>query len=765
MKKLIISTVFLLAIFSAKPLFAIFTENWTGADPDRPISFLYHPTAINWDITVHSRDGHSDGPWGDYRNYNLMQQPWDAQHTDTCGPPPGVHTIQAYEDNAYICKQHMMTSTFGPGASQVVLTPNHLLDLSQGDAVVRFNISTLRTAGRDYWQVNLTPLEDHQQLVHGEVTADLNGFPKNTIMVGLSTSESNNGTARAKGRIQASQIDQNHNRTALSEVRNTEYDDFLTPDLQRRDTFEIKLTQNRTHLTVCMPDYGKCFIDTDLLQPFPSTSAVIQFSHHSYNPYKDCNGSALCAPNTYHWDDFYMEPTIPFEIIKSTQRSHQVANEQPITVNFNRPATAGSRLRFAALARTNTLQVSYDGGNSWQQATPQRMQTYDDGVFWSYFTGDVNNGGTVPQGITSVQIKGQGSWRGDFIVVRDISLWSNPVLPPSLPPSLTPIETPASTATPAPVPTQGQLSPTPSPTPTPIDAPETPNSLFQEDFANISGALDGVNGWRAYNTWVETAPFFGIDQALTLSGNDARAYRPLPVGIGQGQRGILHFRIKRTGTADVSVGLSDLTDPINLNAYEVQMGSRLNSSGSNQFVIRSGGSDANTSGQFEPDQWHCIWLVIDNASDYYQAYALGGAYNEVTQLQSEGQNFFYFRNSTGDRLQTFYAQMDGGSAKVYIDDIYMMPDQTELTSRTPSCQSQSTNENGTSQLTVQAADVLSANSSIQYAMPSGYRTNSDGRFSIETFDSGKPDPDIDLNQNAAPIGEPIMDIFLPFASN
>ncbi|MEM7332896.1 MAG: hypothetical protein AAF490_12480 [Chloroflexota bacterium] len=422
--KPVLAVLFVLLVILAAPEVTTFTEDWTGSSPDSPASFLSHPTGVNWDITSHARNGHSDGPWGQFRNFDKLPSEWEAHHTETCSAPPGTHTVQEFADTVFICREHMMTSTFGPGAAQVVLTPNHFLDLSDEEAVVRFDISTLRTAGRDYWQVNLTPLLDHQQLVSGAIVADFNGFPRNSIMINLKLVDSTFGTSRAPGEIDAFQIDNNFVSTALPPVFNVNYDDFLEPDAARRDTLEIKLTNNRSHLSVCMPVYSKCFFDTDLYQPFPSDLAVVQFSHHSYNPYKNCSGSALCAPNTYHWDNFHLEPTIPFTIIKADQYSYQVPNDEPIAINFSTPAPANSRLRFTAMGEAYSIQVSYDNGITWQTPAPQPMDTYDDGAFWPYFTGDIEAGYFVPEGTTSVLIRGRGNWLGDFIVVRDISLWS-----------------------------------------------------------------------------------------------------------------------------------------------------------------------------------------------------------------------------------------------------------------------------------------------------------------------------------------------------
>jgi hypothetical protein len=42
----------------------------------------------------------------------------------------------------------------------VVLKPNHLVDLSKGEAVIRFDVSTKSPTKGDWWEVWITPWDD-----------------------------------------------------------------------------------------------------------------------------------------------------------------------------------------------------------------------------------------------------------------------------------------------------------------------------------------------------------------------------------------------------------------------------------------------------------------------------------------------------------------------------------------------------------------------------------------------------------------------------
>ncbi len=211
--------------------------------------------STKWDITAHSRDGYvSPGTnVGANDDYFWNQNQFMGEHGKRCGLPPqlgeinntnsegervytfmsrfftlpdnyngdqntlnsywlsenetdltndaGIHHIVRYEDMIYLCADHLMTAAYGSGASKLSLTPNHLLDTSNGKGVVEFEVSTYRTAGRDYWQIDLTPLNTHLQLPEGDVVADANGKAFNGFNINTNLDDSPLGAIGVLGGI------------------------------------------------------------------------------------------------------------------------------------------------------------------------------------------------------------------------------------------------------------------------------------------------------------------------------------------------------------------------------------------------------------------------------------------------------------------------------------------------------------------------------------------------------------------------------------
>ena len=207
----------------------------------------------NWDITTHSRDGYkSPGTGPGYNNdYWWGESAFMGEHGNRCGPPvylkgfanperggekaytfmqrffkipasydgderklknywnanneralldkAGIHHIIRYEDMSYVCNDHLMTAVYGDGAAKLTLTPDHLLDSSSGRAVIEFSVSTYRTAGRDYWQIDLTPVETHLQLPQGAIEADSNGRAVNSLSINTQLNDGMDGPVELLG--------------------------------------------------------------------------------------------------------------------------------------------------------------------------------------------------------------------------------------------------------------------------------------------------------------------------------------------------------------------------------------------------------------------------------------------------------------------------------------------------------------------------------------------------------------------------------------
>jgi hypothetical protein len=130
----------------------------------------------NWHVTVHSRDGST------WANLESMH----AGHGSNCAGPPAGHITSAYEDAVFICRDHMMTAINASGYGAIYLTPNQQVDFSTGEALISWDMSTLRTSERDWVDLWITPFPDNLELPLQEWLPDLNGPPRNAIHVFMS---------------------------------------------------------------------------------------------------------------------------------------------------------------------------------------------------------------------------------------------------------------------------------------------------------------------------------------------------------------------------------------------------------------------------------------------------------------------------------------------------------------------------------------------------------------------------------------------------
>lgn len=385
-----------------------FGEGFDGA-PGAPTPW----SPPNWDITVHSR--------GD-NNTMFQLESMPAQHGPDCSAPTNTHTVTTYEGAVFQCRDHLMTALKSEGYGVIYLTPDHMMDFSQGTSTLSFDVSTLRTSGRDWWDVWITPFDNNVQLVGEDWYPDLNGRPRDGIRIGQG----------ANGNISA-EIISNFNTVGFPGMRDgrvsgdttTSYDRFLTPSSSTRTTFQVQIS--RTHLKVGMPavlnsagqmQQAFWWVDT----PIPALSwdtGTVQLGHHSYNPEKDCGSTnppgpdGRCKANTWHWDNVTINPATPFTMLRADRRF--VAQNNVSQVTFPAPATEGSFLRFSGFG--DNLQFSTNGGASWQTATRQASgKAAATEHFQSYWT-------PVAQGTQTVLFRGQQSWAGAW-QARDISIWS-----------------------------------------------------------------------------------------------------------------------------------------------------------------------------------------------------------------------------------------------------------------------------------------------------------------------------------------------------
>lgn len=365
-----------------------FYDTYDG-DPANPMPWY----SDNWSVTVHSRDV---ATWSELEVMN-------AQHGQACDTPPATHPVTAYEDAVYNCKNHLMTAINASGYGLIYRTPNQMVDFSQEEGIIRFDMSTLRTSGRDWVDIYISPYEDNLQLALMDWLPDLSGDPKRAVHIQMDLFNEGQGLGTFKAYVinnfYASPLPVNDLRP---------YDNYLDPSSTKRETFEIHISQD--HIAFGMADYGIWWVNTDM-PPLDWNQGVVQFGHHSYNPTKACGANGTCTPNTWHWDNILIQPTVPFTIIHADRRFVDADNS---TISLSSPAPANAHLRFAGIG--TLIEVSFDGGQSWEPAQFKVQERYTAESFWSYWT-------PIPEGTTSVQFRGSDWWGGPWHA-RDITVWS-----------------------------------------------------------------------------------------------------------------------------------------------------------------------------------------------------------------------------------------------------------------------------------------------------------------------------------------------------
>jgi len=349
-----------------------------------------------------------------------------------------------------------MTALNSTGYGMIYLTPNQVLDFSDGSATLRFDVSTLRTSTRDFIDIWLTPYEDNLQLPLDEWLPDAQGVPRNGIHIREDQFGSGSGF-----RVE---VIRNYQVTLVNTDTNSYFEEVLTPDAKRRDTFELTISNNRVKFG--MPAYDMWWADT-AIAPLNWSSGVVQLGHHSYNPSKACEYDGTCGPNTWHWDNVSLNPADPFTITKATER---FANPGDQTVVFESPAPQNSKLRFAAIGRVS---VSFNGGSNWQaaqiaQGSAQAAGLHREEHFSSYWM-------PIPAGSQSVMFRFEADdWYHGPYMAKDITIWTpGSSAGGGSAPAATSTPTTPAVATSAP--TQAPAAPTQVPaTATPTTAPALP---------------------------------------------------------------------------------------------------------------------------------------------------------------------------------------------------------------------------------------------------------------------------------------------------
>jgi hypothetical protein len=359
-----------------------------NVSPPAPIAF----DEPGWDVQMYSRDVQT---W-------LTPEPMDAHHGMDCAGYPGQHRVTSYEQLVYRCRNHIMTAIQAEGYGAIALTPDRLLDWSATAGVVRFDMSTFKSSNRDWIHVWISPYDRHLVLPAVDWAAGLNGPPRDGVYV----EQTMNGNL-------CPWFVRNFVVTALACDDSRPLSDRIVLSATRRNTVEIRLTNDR--IRVSLPGDSIVFADVSLPAPLTFAQGIVQFGHYSYNPTKCAPCSGPQVANTWHWDEIFLAPSIPFTIIRGDRR---YVDGPSGTVTFRTPAPSGARLRFSVFGMEPD--ISFDDGRTWQVPVSQEFArvSQPERQYWT----------PIPAGTTRVMLRPARaiSWWGQPTtwIARDFAVWA-----------------------------------------------------------------------------------------------------------------------------------------------------------------------------------------------------------------------------------------------------------------------------------------------------------------------------------------------------
>jgi hypothetical protein len=229
-----------------------FLETFDG-DPAKPTPYGSNPSVT---VSVNSRVGET----------RARPATMQGQHGPNCEAPPETHTVADYDDAVYMCRNHVTTAVnSGPRSlgnyAVAVLSPNAVLDFTGGEAVISFDVSTFRASTRDWFEVWITPYQDLLRIPVQHDRPSMQGTRRNGVLVALRAFSSTNALdVKIVQDFRVTEID--------GTAEWIGYEDFLTPSMTVRSTFEIRISKH--HIAVGMPDEDFYWVSESI--PADSTS-------------------------------------------------------------------------------------------------------------------------------------------------------------------------------------------------------------------------------------------------------------------------------------------------------------------------------------------------------------------------------------------------------------------------------------------------------------------------------------------------------------
>ena len=394
---------------AAAPSFAF---NWTGTPP---AAQQWVPAAMNdWDLLEINQDPMDQIKGGTF----------PAAHGAGCTAPPDTHSVTNLVDSVYICNNHMMTAN---NESDTFFTPNQLVDFSHGTATVSFQVSTSRFSQRDWWEMWLMPYGENFTTPTDNAPT-FNGNPDDSLHILMNQ---RNGCTLGQPTWPVDANTGSHEGTLFeyvlyrggNAVQKGGGDGGCMEDVaggaspKTRSTFTLAISQGHIRFSMAGPGGEALWINDNASLAF--NQAVVMWAHRSYNPSKACGFDGTCGPNTFHWSNISISPSVPFTMLRPAGVS-TIHDGAATRVTLPQAAPANSFLRFAAFGN---VRVSYDGGAF---ASPHRQDTaFRPESASSYFA-------PIPAGTRTVSFEGSSRVASQPWWVMDVAVWSG-VIPTTIP--------------------------------------------------------------------------------------------------------------------------------------------------------------------------------------------------------------------------------------------------------------------------------------------------------------------------------------------
>jgi hypothetical protein len=293
-----------------------------------------------------------------------------------------------------------MTAIMAGGYGVIYLTPNQMLDWTNGPATLTFDLSTHKSSTRDWVDLWLQEFSNNVAEPLESFLPDLQAVQSGgNIPVGhqylhLDSQGNRKGFSFATA-----------NGNAVSGWNS--FLEWTADSATQRDTFQLTINSSTFSFCKITGEPTPICWANNLPHGLTATKMTVQLGHHSYNPRKDGAG----IENTWHWDNVVFDPSAPLTLIHAAPNlgNPTVKLLADGAVNFASPAPANAFLRFAAVGLVTV------NGTVVAPVKPTIQQELAN----NYFV-------PIPAGVSSVTLtlSSQGWYQGPFMA-EGFSVWAS----------------------------------------------------------------------------------------------------------------------------------------------------------------------------------------------------------------------------------------------------------------------------------------------------------------------------------------------------